>query len=118
MLRPIDQWYLDKEEPARSCLQVLREYVLQLHPSINEAWKYRMPFFTINGKMFCYLWTDKKTGAPYIGIVEGNKINEPLLVQEKRARMKIFVIDPAKDLPMKDISRVMKKVLKLYLDKK
>ena len=30
-------------------------------------------------KMFCYLWTDKKTHEPYIGIVEGNKIDHPLL---------------------------------------
>jgi hypothetical protein len=40
--------------------------------------------------MFCYLWVHKKYQRPDIGIVEGNRINHPDLLVEKRARMKIL----------------------------
>lgn len=73
-----------------------------------------MPFFCYNGKMFCYLWVHKKWHQPYIGIVEGKKINHPDLVIEKRARMKIFLIDPNKNLPMRKINSILKEVIALY----
>ena len=44
---------------------------------------------------------------PYIGIVEGNKINHPLLISEKRARMKILLVDPEKDIPLKLINGIL-----------
>lgn len=114
MLRPIDEWYLHKEEPVKSCLQFLREYILKQDSEITEAWKYSMPFFCYNGKMMVYLWVHKKYLQPYIGIVEGKKINHPDLIIEKRARMKILLLDPQKDIPVKKINSVMKEVLALY----
>ena len=114
MLRPIDNYYLEKEEPIKSCLDFLRGHILKQDENITEAWKYGMPFFCYNGKMFCYLWVHKKWHQPYIGIVEGKKINHPDLVIDKRARMKIFLIDPNKDLPMRKINSILKEVIALY----
>jgi hypothetical protein len=114
MLRPVDEYFLKQSEPARSCMQFLRSFILQLDPNITEAWKYGMPFYCYNGKMFCYLWTHKKLLHPYIGIVEGKSIDHPLLLTEKRARMKILLIDPQKDLPMQTIKSIFKQVLALY----
>jgi hypothetical protein len=64
--------------------------------------------------MFCYLWTHKKFLQPYIGIVEGKKIIHPDLITEKRARMKILLIDPDQDLPVKKMSRILTEVLAMY----
>lgn len=114
MLRPIDNWYLQQEEPGKSCLQFLRTLILQMDVNITESWKYGMPFFCYKGKMFCYLWVHKKLHQPYIGIVEGKHINHPDLIQEKRARMKIFLLDPSKDIPMKKIKEILKELLLLY----
>ena len=114
MLRPIDQYFLRQEEPARSCLDYLRSYIPSLDPHITEAWKYGMPFFCYDGKMCCYLWMHKQLRQPYIGIVEGSSIHHPQLIQEKRARMKIFLLDPAKDLPMKDINDILGAMLRFY----
>src|SRR5262245_52545986 len=114
MMRPIDQYYLNKEETVKSCLQFLRQYILQLDPNIAEAWKYGMPFFCYKEKMFAYLWTHKELLKPYIGIVEGKLVDHPLLLQEKRARMKILLIDAEEDLPMETISEIMGKTLALY----
>jgi hypothetical protein len=114
MLRDIDNYFLQQEEPARGCLDFLRHYILALDVHITEAWKYRMPFYCYNGKMCCYLWVQKKTGIPYIGIVEGDKMHHPGLIAEKRSRMKILLIDPSKDIPIKEIKGILEDMLKLY----
>ncbi|MFT3827722.1 MAG: DUF1801 domain-containing protein [Chitinophagaceae bacterium] len=117
MLRPIDNFFLQQEEPVKSCLQFLRGHILQQHDNITEAWKYSMPFYCYNGKMFCYLWVHKKLHQPYLGIVEGSRVDHPDLLQEKRARMKILLLDPHKDLPIKKINTILKATLALYLPK-
>ncbi|RYG28257.1 MAG: DUF1801 domain-containing protein [Chitinophagaceae bacterium] len=114
MLRPIDQWFSKQEEPDKAFLQFMRQFILQQDKHITEAWKYGMPFYCYNGKMFCYLWVHKKYRQPYIGIVEGQRIDHPGLLQEKRARMKILLIDPAIDIHPKKMQALLKKVLALY----
>ncbi len=114
MLRPIDSYFLQQEEPVKSCLQFLRAHILKQDEHITEAWKYSMPFFCYKGKMFCYLWIHKKLYQPYLGIVEGARIEHPDLLQEKRARMKILLLDPYKDLPIKKINTILQTILALY----
>ncbi len=82
--------------------------------NVAHVLKYRMPFFTYKNKMFCYLWTDKKTKEPYIGIVEGNRIDYPFLEQGNRSRMKIFRINPSKDIPIQQIELVLQEAFDLY----
>jgi hypothetical protein len=112
-LRPVDQYYLDKDEPVKSCLQYLREYILHYNAGITEAWKYGMPFFCYHGKKFCYLWVHKKRHQPYIGIVDGQLIDHPGLLLEKRARMKILLIDPTKDIPIHTLNEILASALAL-----
>lgn len=114
MLRPIDNYFLNQNEPTKSCLQFLREHILQQDKNITETWGYGAPFYNINRKRFCYLWTHKKFKQPYIGIVKGLQINHPDLLQEKRVSMKILLIDPMKDIPLKKIDKILKEVLALY----
>ncbi|MBS0030900.1 DUF1801 domain-containing protein [Chitinophaga sp. 22321] len=118
MLRDIDTWFESQPEPAKGCLLALRAHLLQLDPHITEAWKYRMPFYCYNGKMCCYLWIHKQLQQPYIGIVEGKNIIHPLLQIEKRARMKILLIDPREDIPMDTVNDILGKMVKWYAAKK
>jgi Domain of unknown function (DU1801) len=108
MLRPIDNYFLQNEEPFKSSLQFLRQHILKLDIDITERWLYGMPFFYYKGKRFCYLWIHKKYRKPYIGIVDGNRIDHPELLLEKRARMKILLLDPDKDIPVKKINALLK----------
>src|SRR6187401_2227922 len=114
MLKDIDNYYDQQEEPEKGCLLALRALILSLDKNITEAWKYRMPFFCYHGKMFCYLWVHKKFKQPYIGFVEESKLNHPDLLQEKRARMKILLLDPYKDIPVKKIDSIFKSLIPLY----
>jgi hypothetical protein len=113
-MREIDDFFLQKDEPIKSCLLFLRLHILHFDKNITEAWKYKMPFYCYNGKMFCYLWVNKKTHQPYIGIVEGRKIEHPLLIIEKRSRMKIMLIDAQQDMPVETIDEVLNLALNFY----
>lgn len=113
-MREIDQYFLQRPEPEKSCLLALRSYILQFDVHLQEAWKYRMPFFCYDQKMCCYLWTHKKYGQPYLGLVEGKLIHHPDLLPEKRARMKILLFDPEADLPMDTINDVLSQMIKIY----
>jgi hypothetical protein len=114
MLSEIDNFFLEKDEPVKSCLLFLRDHILNYDKGITEAWKYKMPFYCYKGKMFSYLWVHKRNGLPYIGIVEGRKIDHPLLIQEERARMKIMLIDPSTDMPLETINEILKTAIRLY----
>jgi hypothetical protein len=114
MLRETDNFYLQKEEPIKSCLLALRDIILSQDKEISCSWKYGMPFFCFRGKMFCYLWVHKKHHLPYLGIVEGKKFDDPDLITEKRSRMKIMLLDPNQDLPIKKIKTILQKAIDLY----
>jgi hypothetical protein len=114
MLREIDNYFVQKEEPVRSCLLFLRDYLLQFDAGITEEWKYRMPHYYYKGRMFCYLWVHKKTGQPYIGFADGNQIEHPELIQEQRLRMKIMFVNADEDIPVAKISGILKMAIKLH----
>lgn len=113
MLRPIDNYFLRHEEPFKSCLQFLREYILNLNDHVTESWQYGMPFYLYKGKRFCYLWFHKKYQKPYLGIVDGKNIHHPDLLIEKRARMKILLIDAEKNIPVRKINTILKEAMKI-----
>ena len=71
-------------------------------------------FFCYKGKMFCYLWLHKKLKQPYIGIVEGSRFDESFLIQENRSRMKIMLLNPNKDLPLKTIENILQRAINFY----
>lgn len=114
MIQEIENFYLNKEEPNKSCLLALRSIILRQDSNITETVKYGMPCFCYQKKMFCYLWTDKKTEEPYILMVEGKHLNHPGLEQGKRSRMKIFRINPNIDLPLQTIEKLISAALGLY----
>lgn len=114
MLRALDEYFLNLEEPNKSCLQALRDHILDFDSNISESWKYRLPFFLYKRKMFCYFWSDRKTGLPYIGFVEGINLDHPLLELGDRKRMKILRIDPTKDLPLEIINVLLDMALSFY----
>jgi hypothetical protein len=114
MINDPDSYYFNKEEPNRSCLLALRSIILEQDSYVTETRKWGMPCFCFRRKMFCYLWIDKKTDEPYILMVEGKHLDYPELEVGKRSRMKIFRVDPHKDLPIATIQFILKQALDLY----
>ena len=106
MFPQLRDFYFSKKEPNKSCLLTLRDIILDYSEEITETLKYGMPCFCYRGKMFCYLWIDKKTKHPYILIVEGKNIDHPSLIKGNRARMKILPINPNEDIRLEVIYSV------------
>lgn len=113
MLSDFDQFFERYEEPMKGTLLYLRELIGNSDDRITEAWKYRMPMFCFNGKMFCYLWVDKDTTEPYIGWVDGKLLDHPALEQGDRARMRIMRFQAEGDLPVDEIREVLDKAIAL-----
>jgi hypothetical protein len=113
-MREIDKFYAEQQEPIKSCFLALRQTILSHDQAIVEAWKYRLPFFLYRGEMFCYLWADKKTKHPYIGMVAGNRITHSALVKGNRTRMKILPISAERDLPVRLIRDILKLAIATY----
>lgn len=66
-----------------------------------------MPCFCFGKKPFCYLWTDKQSGEPYILIVDGDKIEHQALEQGDRKKMKVLSIASQKDIPLNLINEIL-----------
>lgn len=111
--RDLDHFYLEKDEPLKSCLLALREIILDSDPEVYETRKYGMPCFCLGKRHFTYLWTDKKSGQPYVLFVDGALLDHPELKQGDRKRMRIFPIDSEKDIPIERLRTILKDALTL-----
>ena len=113
MQNALDNFYLSQEEPNRSCFFALRDIILDYSEEITPDFKYGLPFFMFRGKMFCYLWQDKKTKQPYISIAAGSKIEHPALFQGDRKRFKLLYIEPELDISVETIYSVFDLAIKV-----
>lgn len=113
-MKALDNFYIALPEPQKSCMLALKEIILGLNKNITPEWKFKLPFFYYQNKMFCYLWIDKKTKQPYLGVVKGHCFEHPLLKQEKRKQIKVMYIRPDQDLPIEDIRLILKKAISYY----
>lgn len=113
-MNPLDIFFSQHTEPLKGCFLALRKIILSQNEEINCVLKYGMPCFCYKDKTFCYLWFHKKHQKPYILFVEGKRFNEPILLQEKRSRMKIMLLEPNEDLPLEMINSLLQKALSFY----
>ncbi|WP_368662250.1 DUF1801 domain-containing protein [Zobellia laminariae] len=54
-MNPAENYILDKPEPFRSILLHLQSVIERTVPQVDLKFKYRVPFYYINGTPFCYL---------------------------------------------------------------
>jgi len=113
MSEDCDSFYLNQEEPNASCLLALRSIILNFDEDLTETMKYGLPCFCYLDKMFSYLWIDKKSKWPYILWVDGDKLNHPELDQGTRKKMKVFLINPNKDIPLKRLHFILDDAIKI-----
>ncbi len=81
---------------------------------MTESLKYGMPFFSLKEKMFAYFWFDKKTKHPYIGFSEGYRMEHVQLIAGNRKRIKVYLVDPTKDIVMGELTEILNLAIALY----
>lgn len=113
MLTSLEQYYFDKPEPLRGFLLAMKDIIQGMDSRITPEWKYGMPFFYLDGKMFCYFWFDKKNGQPYLGFMNGNKMVHPKLESGDRKRVRIYRLDPDKDIPLDEVEYLLREAIEV-----
>jgi uncharacterized protein YdhG (YjbR/CyaY superfamily) len=112
MQKPETSFYLKWQEPVNATLQALRFLILEFDVNLEETIKYGMQCFTCNGKHKFYLGVDlKKNNEPYVLFVDGNKIDDIRLEAGTRKRMKIYRINPHKDIDKEEFYALLKMAL-------
>jgi hypothetical protein len=54
-MNPAEDYILNQEEPFRSILLHLQSVIESTVPNVDLKYKYRIPFYYIDGRPFCYL---------------------------------------------------------------
>lgn len=54
-MNPAENYILDRPEPYRSILLHLQSVIEHTVPGVDLKFKYRIPFYYIEGRPFCYL---------------------------------------------------------------
>ena len=92
-------FYLKWEDHINATLQALQFLIKDFDPEIQETTKYGMACFLYKGKHTFYLGIDlNRKKEPYVLFVDGNKIHDLRLEQGSRKRMKIYRVNPHKDI--------------------
>jgi hypothetical protein len=115
MLNQLDNYFLSLPEPEQGCLLFVRQFILGFNSDISEHWHYNTPFYYYKEKWMCYISYQKKQRTIYLGFVHGYKLKHKKLLSEGRKQIKVYYLDPAKDLDIKTLRAIFKEALH-YVD--
>ncbi|MDB4195380.1 MAG: DUF1801 domain-containing protein [Flavobacteriales bacterium] len=110
----LENFYNNLSEPNKGCFLYIRKLILDHHPDFTEHWKWKLPFFSYQGKPFCYIWKDKKTTIPYLTFVRSLNINRPELELGTRKQMKALTINPNEDIDVFLIKEIIDESLTYF----
>ncbi|MES2565915.1 MAG: DUF1801 domain-containing protein [Bacteroidota bacterium] len=113
-MESIDHFFLSVPEPQQSALLFLRQFMIK-EMKLEEHIKFNTPFYNFKGKWFCYIsYSAKRKHEIYIGFVKGYLMEFPNLESEGRKQIKVYRIDPEKDIDVKSLKKITALQKKLY----
>tara|TARA_R110001592_G_scaffold89356_2_gene262786 strand:+ start:2308 stop:2655 length:348 start_codon:yes stop_codon:yes gene_type:complete len=88
-LKPTEQYIINQPEPYRAILMHLQVIVENVIPEAELKYKYKIPFYYIYGKPFCYFNASHKRHYVDVGFVKGQQIqiHKDHLITENRKKM-------------------------------
>ncbi|WP_341220921.1 DUF5655 domain-containing protein [Polaribacter atrinae] len=89
-MKPVEEYILKQSEPFKSIIMHLQILIETNFAEVDLQFKWKMPFYYLNEKPFCYLNPSKKKG--YVDVVfytnsELQKFNE-FVISDKRKVVK------------------------------
>lgn len=113
-MNAVEEYYHNLSEHYRATYLYIRELIKKCIPEFEEAKKYGVPFFCLNGKNVIYLYKNEKKKAFYLGFMQGENYNHPSLVFEGRKWVKVFHFDPKGDFPEEEFLEILETVKKYH----
>ncbi|PHS09738.1 MAG: 2-dehydro-3-deoxyphosphooctonate aldolase [Kordia sp.] len=88
-MNPAESYIINQPELFREILLYLQLVVERTIPELELKYKYKIPFYYLNGKPFCYFNASHKKQYVDVGLVKGKliKVHTEYLVGEKRKKM-------------------------------
>ncbi len=88
-MNPAENYIISQPEPFRGMLLCLQVMVERTIPELELKYKYKVPFYYLKGKPFCYFNASHKRQFVDVGFCRGNQIevHNEYLVSEKRKKM-------------------------------
>ena len=115
-MNPAENYILNQPEPYRSILLHLQVVIKNTIPEVEMLYKYRIPFYYLHKKPFCYLNASHKKQFVDLGFWKGNRINihNKYLVTENRKIMVSLRYQCLEDINETILIEVLKKAGSLY----
>lgn len=103
-MKPAEGYILNQEEPFKSILLHLQILIEGSFPEVDLQFKWKIPFYYLNEKPFCYLNASKKKG--YVDVVfwvsaHLSKYNEHLVSENRK------VVKSLRYFALEDINEVV-----------
>lgn len=99
-MKPAEAFILNQEEPFKSILLHLQLIIEQNFPDVTLEYKWKIPFYYLDGNPFCYLNPSKKKRFVDVGFYatkEFSKYNE-FLISEGRKKVKSLRYSKIEDI--------------------
>lgn len=106
--------FFDKHpEETQALMHYIRKQVLALHPLMREAYKWHLPFYSVD-KSFGYLQVRK--GKVEFGLMRGYSLQglDDVLHSQHLKLVRHLVFDPQEDVDPKMLKRVLACAIALY----
>lgn len=89
-MNPAENYILEQKEPFRAILLQLQVLIETSIPELELKYKYRIPFYYLDGKPFCYLNVPKKKNYVDVGFWSSAHltVHQDKMVTEGRKVMK------------------------------
>jgi len=115
-MNPAENYILQQPEPYKSILLQLQVLIEFTFPTIELKYKYRIPFYYLKGKPFCFLNASHKKQFVDIGIMKGQEVDVHIeyLVTETRKQIASLRYKTNEDINDKILIEVLKKAASLY----
>ena len=86
-MKPAEEYILNQPEPFKSILTHLQILIVTSFPEVDLLFKWKIPFYYLNDKPFCYLNPSKKKG--YVDVAfwvsaHLTKYNEHLISENRK----------------------------------
>lgn len=110
-MNPAENYILSKPEPWRSMLIELQAVIKHTVPEIEEGYKWHLPFYSLRGKMFCFL-NFRKTyidvGFPWGVLLED--YTEHMVAGENRKNLRSLRYCSPEDIDIELLQQVLLEV--------
>lgn len=114
-MNPAENYILKQQEPFKSILLQLQVLIESSFPELELKYKWRLPYYYLNGTPFCFLHVSK--GYVDVGLHKGYELQKhvEVLVGEKRTKIKSLRYFSVEDVQAEILLEVLEESKSLYV---